>query len=545
MEAGLAERMTSPGGRWRVLLAAAGGALLLLMLDPFGGAPRWEYDTMTYLKLAEGIGCFPGCALGFDYVPAAMQDAHFQTTFPVGFPLVLHGLRRLGVSMVMAPFLASGLAYVGAVTAAADLFVAYLAAPLALGAALLLAVSSPVLQMGRDSGSEMTAVFLFLIGLALMARARRATGRRRLALLAAAAQAIAATVWIRYAMLPAVAACALALVLTWPRDEGGPRELGAALALMAVSVAGLVALNLGLGHSVTGPFRPPSERSLVANVYRFANHLVGTTFGVLGAKERWTAVTLAALLVVVLGLWTWDSIARARRAGWLGNAEFVTALVFLPLYAGFLVVTAARVQYDPLANRFMSVFASALVIVVMTPTLQALERREGAAPARAVLATLLGLFLIGQHIDGVTTPWPVWRRFPRPFEVVSPDLTAAVRASLSSVPHDASVLASNHKGFLLAERWPGGEIFLGNDRHFRPSLLTEAALDELTCRRGGPVVLVLDRSRPWPAWETGDYLQALLEDRPVPRVHPLLERPGALVLLASFEPERCHAIAGR
>jgi hypothetical protein len=247
----------------------------------------------------------------------------------------------------------------------------------------------------------------------------------------------------------------------------------------------------------------------------------------------------------VLGAWTWYAVARARAAGWLRRPEYLTALAFLPLYLAFLAATASRVQYDQLSTRFMSPFAAALVVAVVMPTLHALETRALPPLPSAALGAAVLAFFIGQLTGAAAAPWPVWRQIPRPFEVVSPELTAAIRDRLASLPRDRSLLASNHKGFLLAEDWPGGEVFLGNDLHFRPSLLTESALDELGCQGQRPVVLVLDRSRSWPEWETGPFVQRLLAGAPSSRLRPLLTDPQALVLLADFQPQRCHTVAGR
>ncbi|MCZ7541093.1 MAG: hypothetical protein M5U29_14530 [Anaerolineae bacterium] len=231
--------------------------------------------------------------------------------------------------------------------------------------------------------------------LALIALDRHLAAPRDRTLLAAAILAGLAALQ-RYTGAMLIITGALALVALALRVPARRRLRDAVIfaAVAALPLALWLAHNQARAGTLTGE-RAPSARALPANI-RAVYDLTVTWL----TPERFGIGYQAAGLIVggALALGLALLVARERRGAWrwLAGLRALPLLLFAALYAAFVIVSAARVQYDPLDERLLAplyVPVIGLAFIALDRAAGWLRARGGRLPAYALVA-LAALWLL-------------------------------------------------------------------------------------------------------------------------------------------------------
>jgi len=369
---------------WLALLAGAAilGAALVWVSTPGGAATSpdsWNYIAAARNLLAgEGFTRYTGDPF---------------VLWPPLFPALIAALIGLADLAGRTLHLLDALRVANALTVAATVIAAGLfwrrllrSVPVAALATLAVALGYPLVYGAAFVWSE--PLFILLGLLAMIALDRHLTTPRDRTLLAAAILAGLASVQ-RYTGAMLIVAGALALVALALRVSLRRRLRDAALfaGVAALPLALWLAHNQARAGTLTGE-RAPSTRTLPANV-RAVYDLTVTWL----TPERFGVSYQAAGLIVggALALGVALLVAREGRGALrrLAGLRALPLMLFAALYAAFVVVSAARVQYDPLDERLLAplyVPVIGLAFVVLDRAVGWLRARGGRLPAHALVA---------------------------------------------------------------------------------------------------------------------------------------------------------------
>lgn len=484
-------------GRWDVValaaLAAYAAACLTVWLEP-GWRPEW--DSALYALTARSM------ASGEGY---AYLDQPFFLR-PPGFSWLLAQLLDADATFVAAR--ANALVQASAAAAAIAAFLALRprhGAPLALAASLGAALSPLWVRSFDLVLSDLPFTALLFAAFALLAAARRRSGRRAHALALAAGLTLAAAGWLRTAALLAAPAALL------------PGEARGRLALRTGVLAGLVAVLgvapwLATARDRAASAEPPSEQLLLhdygtalfhvdpgdpssprvdaagwaervrSNGAAVARDAAET---VLHSRATWAAALLAAL--VSLGL------ARTARRGPGPPEGFALA------YLALLLV------YFTHHERLLVPLVPLLVLYALRGgglLLAPVQRRAGAAGAPAELALAVPLLALhgatlGEHLDARSRPLG-----PSTQGAHWDDLEAAAAWVREHVPEDGIVLCNQAPTLsLLSGRRAVTYRFLRGPRpleRYRPDVVVldgppPPGLEQLARSRAGRTVRIPSR----------------------------------------------------
>lgn len=369
---------------WLALLAGAAilGAALVWTSTPGGAAT--SPDTWNYFAAARNLLAGEGFTryTGDPFV-----------LWPPLFPALIAALIGLADLAGRNLHLLDALRVINALTVAATVIAAGLlwrrflrSAWLAALATLAIALGYPLLYVAAFAWSE--PLFILLGLLALIALDRHLAAPRDRTLFAAAILASLAALQ-RYTGAMLIVAGALMLVLLALRVPLRRRLRDAALfaGVAALPLALWLAHNQARAGTLTGE-RAPSARTLPANV-RAVYDLTVTWLTPERLGVGYQAAGLIAGGALALGFVV--LIARERRGAlrWLAGLRALLLMLFAALYAAFVVISAARVQYDPLDERLLAplyVPTIGLAFAVLDGAVSWLRVRGGRLPAHALVA---------------------------------------------------------------------------------------------------------------------------------------------------------------
>lgn len=373
------------------LLAGAAilGAALVWISTPGGASTSpdsWNYFAAARNLLAgEGFTRYTGD-------PFVLWPPLFPTL--IAALIGLADLAGRNLHLLDALRVANALTVAATVIAAGLLWWRFLRSALLVAlATLAVALGYPLIYVAAFAWSE--PLFILLGLLALIALDRHLAAPRRRTLLAVAILAGLASLQ-RYTGAMLIVTGALALVLLALRVPLRRRLCDAATfaAVAALPLALWLAHNQARAGTLTGE-RTPSTRTLRANIRAVYDltitWLTPERFGI-----GYQAAGLIAGGALVLGLAL--LIVRERRGAlrWLAGLRALPLILFAALYTAFVVVSAARVQYDPIDERLLA----PLYVPVIGLAFAALDRladwlrtRGGRIPAYALVA-LAALWLL-------------------------------------------------------------------------------------------------------------------------------------------------------
>jgi len=376
---------------WLALLAGAAilGAALVWVSTPGGVATSpdsWNYIAAARNLLAgEGFTRYTGDPF---------------VLWPPLFPALIAALVGLADLAGRTLHLLDALRVVNALTVAATVIAAGLlmrrflrSAWVAALATLAVALGYPLVYVAAFAWSE--PLFILLGLLAMIALDRHLAAPRDRTLLAAAILAGLAGVQ-RYtgAMLIVTGALALFVLAVHVPLRRRLRDAALFAGVAALPLALWLAHNQARAGTLTGE-RAPSTRTLPANV-RAVYDLAVTwlTPERLGVGYQAAGLITGGALVLGLAL----LVARERHGAlrWLAGLRALPLMLFAALYAAFVVVSAARVQYDPIDERLLAplyVPVIGLAFAVLDRAVGWLRARGGRLPAYA-LVTLAALWLL-------------------------------------------------------------------------------------------------------------------------------------------------------
>ena len=260
-------------------------------------------------------------------------------------------------------------------------------------ATLAVALGYPLVYVAAFAWSE--PLFILLGLLALIALDGHLAAPRTRTLLAAATLAGLTSVQ-RYTAATLIVTGALALVVLALRAPLRRRLRDAAIfaGVAALPLALWLAHNQARAGTLTGE-RAPSTRTLHANV-RAVYDLTVTwlTPQQFGNGHQAAGLIVGGALALGLAL----LIARERRGALrrLAGLRALPLILFAALYAAFVVVSAARVQFDPIDERLLAplyVPVIGLAFAVLDRLVGWLQARGGRVPAYALVA-LAALWLL-------------------------------------------------------------------------------------------------------------------------------------------------------
>ena len=376
---------------WLALLAGAAilGAALVWVSTPGGVAT--SPDSWNYIAAARNLLAGEGFTrhTGAPFV-----------LWPPLFPALIAALIGLAdlagynLHLLDALRIANALTVAATVIAAGLLMRRFLRAVwVAALATLAVALGYPLVYVAAFAWSE--PLFILLGLLALIALDRHLAAPRDRTLLAAAILAGLAALQ-RYTGAMLIITGALALVALALRVPARRRLRDAVIftGVAALPLALWLAHNQARAGTLTGE-RAPSARALPANI-RAVYDLTVTWL----TPERFGIGYQAAGLIVggALALGLALLVARERRGAWrwLAGLRALPLLLFAALYAAFVIVSAARVQYDPLDERLLAplyVPVIGLAFIALDRAAGWLRARGGRLPAYALVA-LAALWLL-------------------------------------------------------------------------------------------------------------------------------------------------------
>jgi hypothetical protein len=418
-------------------------------------APVYSNDSIWYAQMAEGLLGFPERPIGFRTLDWDGQSATFNTTFPIGYPLMIATVSLTGVgvtaSALMVPFLCFCLN---------GLLVFQIARRntrntnefLALFVSILVSSAYPVLHVAWTAWSETPALTAALFSLWLLPSClteRRAALRCGLAGIAAGM-----TMWIRYAMFPFPAVCVVALASTL-RRRGAVPAAAAGIVCVLASVIALVSLNIGMGGALFGDYRPPAEESLLKNAATMANHVTYTVTGFVGERSDCVRFVISGGLFLVLvgasALVAPGQIAQGRM-----TLPHAVAMLFAISYPAFIVYARSRTQFDPIDVRFMSPFLATFAIAFVGPAFGEIFRSSGRSAGRMAAGALSLLFLGGIPLTWMSVaPQQASQKWR--FEVTRQG--TVYRDVAKAVPEpEAAVITNSHELVYLWDRGPAISI---------------------------------------------------------------------------------------
>jgi len=416
-----------------VILIAVLGAALVWVSTPGGvctSPDTWNYfATARNLLAGEGFTRYTG-------EPFVL--------WPPLFPLLIAALLGVGDLVGQNLHLLDALRLVNLITFAAIVIVAGVflrrllrSAWLATLATLAIALGYPLVYVASFAWSEPLFILLCLGFLVALDRARQGFTARA-AGMAAALAALASLQRYTGAVLIGVGTVWLLL------DAAAPfrARLRRAFAF-AVAAAWPLALWLVYNQARAGTFtgaRNPSTRPLHANlraVYELA--LTWLTPESLIPDYRLAGPIAAG----VLGGALIALIVRRRRETLvaLGALRWLPLALFAAGYAGFVVISASRVQFDPIDERLLAPLYPAVIGLVFVALDRALAWAQAHTGGRAAfwlgsaLATLWLLYPIGRLEDNLSTLQDISRASQITYETWrGSDLMRTVRAQLPAGP---------------------------------------------------------------------------------------------------------------
>jgi hypothetical protein len=499
---------TNGGGAARLEVAGAVIALfwplVLYHVIPVH-APVHSTDSICYVQMADGLLNGPARPVGFRPLDWDGRSPTFNTTFPVGYPILIAAVSLAGIDFLRAalvvPFLcycANGFLLFRIVSRATNVYCG-------LAVSLLFSSAYPTLHIAWTAWSETPAITAALISLGLLPTNDTSVSPRAAAVRCVLAGIAAGlTVWIRYAMLPFPAAVAGALaVFAARRSVSWPAAVaGAVCALLAV--VSLVVLNVGLGGAAFGPYRPPAEETFFKNVATMANHITYTITGVFGERSHPIRFAFSAALFLALLVISGD-VAFRRIAGGRTALPCLAALLFTLLYPVFIVYTRARTQYDPIDVRFMAPFLAMFGVALLGPAIEDVANRARGSAHRATAGALVVLFVLGIPITWYSVGPPSGSRRWR-FDVGRQ--TTGYPQVASAVPDGVVALVTNSHE--LAYVWDRGPAIAID----RP--VTRAIVQGLAQRIDTPVYLFIGYDHPaFEAARFGPFIGELFADKAV------------------------------
>ena len=410
-ENSMAQRHAVPAWKWTGTAIAHIIPLALYYYAPVEGGLTFTGDSVTYLVMSKCLFDYPQKPIGVRGLDWDGSSATLNTTFPIGYPLLIAVVGVFGFQRSVAGLLVPFLCYV-----AASLIMFRLAmrvsgrVGVAIAASCLFAGSFPVLFVAWHAWSEMPAILVALSSLVLLEKhACPEPGRRT-----AAGQCLSGilggcTVWFRYAMLPYVPAMILAVgAMAGSRTMTRASALRVGLSALLTATL-LFCVNWWFGGSPVGPGRPPATDGVISNAAAMANHIVNMAFGMLGSRSApasFVASLLLFLLLLVCGVLCFAAVPASHRR----RPSYSVAAMFCLLYPVFITVTRSIVRYDPLDNRFTSVMVPFFILAVLVPALRHVRvTRFGLWPQNALrlAAPILAVaYVLGQgtHWNG-TASW--------------------------------------------------------------------------------------------------------------------------------------------
>lgn len=383
----------SPVRRRRLGLLAAG---LIIVVYLAGWCPIWlpGNDSAIYRVLGHNL------ATGQGYT--AFGKPHI--TVPPGFPLMLAGMEKLGLSDGAMNAVMIGLGLL-AVWLAWLLLRQQTTFEWALPAVLLFALSDHVQSLSMQMLSDVPCLLLVLLGLWLYVR----WSAGKSAPVELGSLALVAAVWIRLAMLPLVFGAALGLVLQRKKPS----------ALRAWSNAALV----GVCTSLTlGIFYLYYRHNFDPTAPTYAHHVAG--LGGRGIAE-WLAVPLGNLAVAAQSagrLFTGQGIKPAAVAAviflpivlvgmvhCLRRNQVVGVVTTIAYIGGLVLLRDVIARYlAPLAVLLVLYFADGLAVLLDFLSRLKRQKSENAAsrlalwPSQAAVAVLLALTATNLVYDAKT-----------------------------------------------------------------------------------------------------------------------------------------------
>ncbi|GMW00173.1 MAG: hypothetical protein AMXMBFR84_13110 [Candidatus Hydrogenedentota bacterium] len=404
-------------------------------------------DSVSYTQMAKGILHWPDEPIGLRFLDWDGKSPTFNSTFPVGYPLLIALVSLSGIPIAISALLVPFLCY------CLNGLLFYLIASRLTNARTGLAVSIlasfafPFLDVAWTAWSETPAItstlFAFLVLAIIEAEAvpKDAVWPYTLAGLAAGF-----TFCIRYAMLPFP--CAFVLAIAWGRWKHviTTRQAVAGIAGCCGLVSGLLVMNSTLSGNAMGPYRHPAEESFAKNAATVVNHLTYTVTGVWGELSRPVLAGLVLISFTAIALacayWALDTLVRGK-----AGTFYWTSLLFAGGYPAFIVVSRSLKQYDPIDIRFMVPFLAVYVLLFLTPSVHAILEGETNRLKRAASVCIAGSFLLGFPLTWIHEPdqhhstrWHLNLGTDRPdFAALSASVSED-RAALITVSHEMAYI---------------------------------------------------------------------------------------------------------
>jgi hypothetical protein len=372
-----------------VLLAALLGAALVWVSTP--GGVGTSPDTWNYFAAARNLLAGEGFTryTGEPFV-----------LWPPLFPLLIAALLRLGDLVGQALHLLDALRLINGITFAATLIVAAAllrqllrSSWLALLATLAMTLGYPLVYVAAFAWSEPLFVLLGLGCLVALDHTRQ-TSAMRPVMVAAVLAALASLQRYTGAVLIGVGIVWLQLDTT-----ASLRARLGRLFVFAVVAAGPLTLWLLYNQARAGTFtgeRNPSTRPLPANV-RAVYDLTLTWLTPKSPGLDWQIAGLIAAGALGGALLALIVQRRKGTLAALGKLRWLPLALFGLFYAGFVVISASRVQFDPIDERLLAPLYPAVIglaFVALDRLLNWWRERRGGRVVRWSAYALAALWLL-------------------------------------------------------------------------------------------------------------------------------------------------------
>jgi hypothetical protein len=354
--------VTSDAGKQTVGVLALGLVAFILVLI---GTARFGIscspDSVAYLSAARHLACGDGL-VRYDGEPFAY--------WPPLFPLVLGIVGFLGVDPLVAARFVNGIAFAVATTLSYLILKERIRSPFlrAVGAMTILC-AFPVLRVSLHLLSEPWFIVFALGGLW---RLQRFIENGRNSELVAAAMLTALACLTRYAAITLIlTGCLLMFVqqgVSWRTRCAQVLIFGI---IAAAPLLAWVGRNLVVIGTLTGP-RSVAEQGIGEHVWN-ALSVISTWLlpPQLPEAIRVGCLGLVFLVVLVFYIVRWAQVSTPK-----SDSRGVFSL-FVPVYLGFMVVSAARYEIDHLDHRMLAPVFLPIVVVLFTRIHSAVMTRDG------------------------------------------------------------------------------------------------------------------------------------------------------------------------